>query len=37
MVTQHIFQSQLMSDLVHHWILVENFISMFNTRNVSVS
>ena len=26
MVTQHIFQSQLMSDLVRlHWILVENF------------
>ena len=25
MVTQHTFQSQLMSDLVHlHWILVEN-------------
>ena len=26
MVTQHIFQSKLMSDLVHlHWMLVENF------------
>ena len=32
MVTQHILQSKLMSDLVHlQWILVENFISMFNT------
>ena len=38
MVTQHILQSKLMSDLVHlHWILVENFISIFNTRNASVS
>ena len=37
MATQHTFKSKLMSDLVHlYWILVENFISMFNTRNVSV-
>ena len=36
MVTQHIFQSQLMSDLVHlHWILVENFQCVLLETQVS--